>query len=258
MTLWPARARSVAAVLPAGPPPITATSQVSTTSFMSSACIAGLGRSRRRRSGRLSGGDPPHCRHRIRLRRTLVLAIAFHPREAQCEPAGVARARLQVAECDLDHDLGPDINGGGVAMSLEFEEAAGLPLEHGIGQALEGLAEHHIAARLGVASAEMEVRELAAAAAAAPFSRQHHEVERMSPLDLEPARAAIAGFVGTFERLGHEAFVTGRERGIVEGARLGNGGRDEAGDRELARNSRGECRDALARRPVGKTIAIDS
>src|SRR5579863_10722917 len=103
-------------------------------------------------------------------------------------------------------------------MRLELEEAAGLPLKHGIGQALEGLAEHHIGARLGVAGAEMEVRELAAAAAAAPLSCQHHQVKRVSPLDLEPARTTIAGFVGALERLGHEAFVTGRECRIVERA----------------------------------------
>ena len=54
----------------------------------------------------------------------------------------------------------------------------------------------------------MQVRELARAPAVAPFRREHHEIERVRALDLEPARAAIAGLVGRIERLRHHAFVS--------------------------------------------------
>ena len=50
----------------------------------------------------------------------------------------------------------------------------------------------------------------------APFGREHDEIERVCALDLEPARAAIARLVGRVERLRHQAFMPGRERGVVE------------------------------------------
>jgi hypothetical protein len=47
----------------------------------------------------------------------------------------------------------------------------------------------------------MQIRQLAAAPAAAPLGGQHPEIERMRALDLEPARTAIAGLVRSSERL---------------------------------------------------------
>ena len=65
----------------------------------------------------------------------------------------------------------------------------------------------------------MQIGQLSRATAMAPFGGEHDEIEGVSALDLEPARAAIAGLVRRIERLRHHAFVAGRERGVVE--RLG-------------------------------------
>ena len=62
----------------------------------------------------------------------------------------------------------------------------------------------------------MQVRQLARTPAVTPFGREHHEIERVRALDLEPARAAAAGLVRRIERLCHHAFVSGREGGVVE------------------------------------------
>ena len=78
----------------------------------------------------------------------------------------------------------------------------------------------------------MQVRQLAGATAVAPFGCEHHQVERVSALDLEPAGAAIAGFVGRVERLRHHAFVAGRESGFIEGSCFAHFARDEPGDVE--------------------------
>ena len=74
---------------------------------------------------------------------------------------------------------------------LELEEALGLPLEHLVGHALEGLAEHD--EPLAVPGAEVDVRQLPLAAAAAPLDGEHHQVERVHGLDLAPRAAAPAG-----------------------------------------------------------------
>src|ERR1700752_2259636 len=104
----------------------------------------------------------------------------------------------------------------------------------------------------------MEVRKLAAAAAVTPLGCQHNEIERVSTLYLEPARTAIAGFVGTLERLGHEAFVAGRARRTVDRPRLVPRGGDEPRNREPGRNARAQRGESLARRPVGEALAIDA
>src|SRR6185503_18510801 len=77
----------------------------------------------------------------------LVRAIALHAREAQREAARVLRALLDVAELDLDHQLGAQLHDPVVAAGLASEELARLPFEHRVGHALEGLAEHDEAAR---------------------------------------------------------------------------------------------------------------
>src|SRR5205814_7051543 len=107
----------------------------------------------------------------------------------------------------------------------------GLPVEHRVGEALEGLAEHDVLAGRRVEGSEVQVREIAAAAAVSPLGGQHDEVEGVRALDLQPARAAVARLVGRIERLGHEALVAGRERALVENARRGLGG----GDRKSTR-----------------------
>ena len=90
-------------------------------------------------------------------------------------------------------------------------ELARLPLEHRVRQALESLAEHHVLLRGWVESAEMQIRQFSLATAVTPFRREHHEIERVRALDLEPARAAIARFVGRIQRLRHQAFVSLRQ-----------------------------------------------
>ena len=89
------------------------------------------------------------------------------------------RARLHVVERDLDHQLGPHVDGVAVARDLAREELLGLPGEHLVGHALEGLAEHHEAAGRRVARAEVQVREPALAPAVAPLGREHDEIERV-------------------------------------------------------------------------------
>src|SRR5207247_8677115 len=89
---------------------------------------------------------------------------------------------------------------------------------------------HHVAAGVRIAGAEVDVREPAAAAAMAPFGSEHHEVERLGRLDLEPRRAARAGVVARIQRLGHEPLVAGGERSLVEGSGLARVGGHDARD----------------------------
>src|SRR5262249_44611899 len=131
-------------------------------------------------------------------------------------------------------DVGEDVGGYGdrvvVATDGDFLQTLGLPGEHGIRHALECLAEHDEAAGGGIACTQVQVAEPAAPAAAAPFSRQHDEVESVGPFDLEPTRTARAGLVRRVERLCHDALVAAGERLLDEGAcRLRVGG-DETRD----------------------------
>src|SRR5205823_9422586 len=86
-----------------------------------------------------------------------------------------------------------------------------LPFQHGVGEALERLAEHDVLAGDRLAGTEMQVGELAGAPAMAPLRRQHHQIEGVRTLDLEPARAPIAGLVGGSERLRSEERRVGKE-----------------------------------------------
>ena len=72
----------------------------------------------------------------------------------------------------------------------------GLPGEQLVGEALERLADHHELARLGIARAEVQVRQPAPAPAVAPLGREHDEIERAYRLHLAPRAAAPAGVVG--------------------------------------------------------------
>ena len=55
-----------------------------------------------------------------------------------------------------------------------------LPLEHRVREPLERLAEHDERAALGIAGAEMEVAQPAAAAAMSPLGGEDDEVERLA------------------------------------------------------------------------------
>src|SRR5207244_11265862 len=88
------------------------------------------------------GVDAANVCHVVGILRALVVAVALHAREPQREPPGVAGARLQVGEGDLDDQLGPDVHRPRIAPHLAREKLPGLPVEHRVGEALEGLAEH--------------------------------------------------------------------------------------------------------------------
>src|SRR5262249_48218389 len=138
----------------------------------------------------------------VRLRSPLVIAVADDTREAERHSAGIARRRLQAVERDLDDLLRTHFHDVAVRRAAgELREAPRLPVEHGVGHAFEGLAEHDESSARGIARAEVDVRQLSGTPARAPLDREHDEVEREDRLDLAPARAAPASLVRRGERL---------------------------------------------------------
>src|ERR1700757_399694 len=83
-----------------------------------------------------------------------------------------------------------------------------------------------------------------------PLGGQHDEIERVSALDLEPARSAVARLVKRVHRLRHQTFVPGRDGGIVEGARRGLGGSHYSRNAQSCGNRESKYFEALARRKV--------
>src|SRR5712691_8120560 len=122
----------------------------------------------------------------IGLRGGLVGSIPLDAREAEREPAGIVRARLDVVERDLGDDLGTHVDGMIVAADLQLEKRLRLPRQHLVSQPLEGLAEHDKAAALAVSRAEVQVAERAATPSAAPLRCQYDEIERPRLLHLQP------------------------------------------------------------------------
>src|SRR4051794_31433107 len=108
-------------------------------------------------------------RERVGLGRRLVAAVPLDAREPQREPPGILRALLNFVERDLGDDLRSQVHGVAVARDLELEEPLRLPREHLVGEPLERLAEHHEAAALAVARAEVQVAQPSLAPAAAPL-----------------------------------------------------------------------------------------
>src|SRR5262252_4246563 len=263
ITRWPDRASSAAAVLPAGPPPITATSQFS----MLIACkpkaahsvapdmqsSAPLGA----RHAALGGIDAAYRVHGVGLRGILVGAIALHSSESERETPRITAARLQVAESHFHDQLRLEVDGRAVAMRLALEELSGLPLEHYIGETLEGLAEHDVLPARRIKGAEMQIGELAAATAMTPLGGEDHQVQCVRSLDLEPACAAIAGLVWRIERFRHQPFVPGGERRVVELTRCGFCRGDASWDQCGCGNGTDERLDALPRRTVGNALPLD-
>ena len=136
-----------------------------------------------------------------------------------------------------------------VAAALEGEELLGLPGEHLVRHALERLPQHDEAALRGIgAGAEVEVREPAAAASVSPFGGEHHEVEGVCRLHLEPGGAARPRFVARLERLGHEPLVPVGERALEEPPRLPGVRSGDLRHQLSSRDSRGQRGAAL---PVG-------
>ena len=84
----------------------------------------------------------------------------------------------------------------GIPPDFELLQPFGLPRQHLVGQAFEGLAQHHERLTFGIAGAEVEIAEPPAAPTVPPFSGQDDEVERPGLLDLQPGRAPASGGVG--------------------------------------------------------------
>src|SRR5690606_9739701 len=187
--------------------------------------------------------DRAHRFERVGLIGRFVGAIAEDAREAEGEAGGIVRALLHAVEGDFDDHLGAEMDDVALAPYRELFELLGLPGEHGVGHALEGLAEHGKAPALGIARAEVDVAEEARAAAAAPFDGEHDEIEGVSDLDFEPLGGAAPRFVRGVGLLGEHAFVARGERALEEP--IGLRGVDD----HDARHTRG-LRDALDERSV--------
>ena len=148
----------------------------------------------------------------------LVGPVALDAREAQRDAARVARRGLHAVERDLDDELGPDEHRDARAARVSRASSSAVcQREQLVGQALEGLADHHEPAGAGIARAEVEVREPALPPAVAPLGAEHDEVVRAHRLDLPPRLAAAAGRVQRRGVLDDDALVPGRER-LVEHA----------------------------------------
>jgi hypothetical protein len=133
---------------------------------------------------------------------------------------------------------------------LELEQARRLPGEQLVGEALERLAQHHPAARLRVAGAEVQVGQPPLPAAVPPLDGEHHQVERVPRLDLDPARAAPPGRVGGGQRLGHHALMPPRDRVAEERVRLVRVTGHQPRHQHLGRNDAGQRRAPLHVRQV--------
>src|SRR5262245_19636519 len=160
------------------------------------------------------GKQRAHLSHVVCFRGAFVRPIPPDPREAQREAAGITGARLHVVERHLHNQLGANVHRPCVTRHLQREQALGLPAEHLVRHALEGLAEHDPPARSGVARAEMKVAEPAPAPAVAPFGGEHDEIEGVRGLHLEPRLSSPPRLVGSVERLRHHSLVSRRERAL--------------------------------------------
>src|SRR5204863_10196151 len=103
-----------------------------------------------------------------------------------------------------DVDLTP--LGGG----LDGLQLRRLPREQLVRQSLERLAEHHEAAVLGIAGAEVQVGEFAVPAAVAPLGGQDDQIECVGLLYFYPVSSSSSCLVRAAKRLGHQPFLTCR------------------------------------------------
>ena len=127
-------------------------------------------------------------------------------------------------------------------------KAGRLPLQEGVGEALERLADHDEPAGRGIRAPEVEVRQPAPAAAAPPLGGQDHQVEGVDRLDLPPRRPPAAGLVGRPDRLHHHALVAGGQGPGLEGeGRVEVVGRPATGTRGTPMRSRAADRSARGR-----------
>ena len=125
-------------------------------------------------------------------------------------------------------------------MVLQREEPFGLPPQQLIGQPLERLAQHDEAAGIRVTGTQVQVGQPAAAAPVPPFDGEHHQVQGVPRLDLDPAGAPAARRVGGIQRLDHDAFVPAGDRVAEELHRFGDRAGDQAGHEQLGRHGPGQ------------------
>ena len=127
---------------------------------------------------------------------SLVVAVAQHPGEPQRQAAGVTRRALHTVERHLDHLLRSQLHDVALgAAHRQLLKPRGLPLQHRVGHALERLAQHHVAAAGRVEGAQMNIGQLSCTPARPPLDGQHHQIQGVDRLDLEPAGPAAARLV---------------------------------------------------------------
>lgn len=101
----------------------------------------------------------------------------------------------------------------------------------------------------------MDVRQPALPTARAPLDRQHHEIEGLARLDLDPAGPSPSGRIGRVERLDHHTFLALAQRAREE---LGGGSRirGEQTAHRVRRRHLVEDRETLAQRGVDQVTPV--
>src|SRR6266851_804160 len=139
----------------------------------------------------------------------------------------------------------------------QLKQSRGLPGQHLVGQALEGLSQHDQPAGGRVTRAEVQVGQPALAPPVAPLGCEHHQVKGVPWLYLDPLAASAAGRVAAVQRLDDDALVTAGD-GIAE-ERLGNDPicRDGTRDDQTGRHDPGEQCIPLTAGHVDQVRAIE-
>ena len=146
-------------------------------------------------------------------------------------PAGVAGGALDPVEGDLDDLLGPHVHdvrrratvSSSVNRSVcQASISSVIPLN-----VLPSITNPPVA---GSRAAEVDVGQPAPPPSAAPLDREHHQVEGVHRLDLDPGGAAAAGVVRRREVLDHDPLVAGPQAVVEERLRGGEVVGDQPGD----------------------------
>src|SRR5262249_7005981 len=130
-------------------------------------------------SARVRGEQFAHGVDGVGFRGTLVGAITLHTCKPQRQTRGVLRAFLNLVERNFNHDFRPHVHGIRVACNLELEQLLRLPLQHLVGQPLEGLPQHDELSTHRIACAEMQVGQPPAPPPMSPLGSEDYEVQCM-------------------------------------------------------------------------------
>ncbi len=109
---------------------------------------------------------------------------------------------------------------------------------------------------LGIARAQVEVAEPSLAAPVSPLGGEHHQVERVGALHLEPRRPAAAGLVRGLRRFRHHALVPVSNRREEERLCRRRISRHHAGHYEAFRRQLSERGEATGLRLVDHRLAV--